>query len=122
MKAPPAFLPNAATMFAAVVVALLAVEGVLRLIHYQYTPLRIEVINKWSEWRYYHAYEDRHFVYDPVLIWRPREDGEFFNKQGFRGKLLGAVRDGPRIFAIGDSNTLGWPGSGAPNWPMYLEQ
>lgn len=104
--------------------SLLALEGVLRLTHFEYTPLRIQVVNKWSEWRYYHAFEDRHFVYDPVLIWRPRKGGEFFNEQGYRGQVLTAAKQSAttRIFAIGDSNTLGWPGQGAPNWPMYLEQ
>lgn len=109
---------------AAVCLSLGLLEGALRLIHYEYTPLRIQVIRKWSEWRYYHAFEDRHFVYDPVLIWRPRKGGEFFNEQGFRGRLLTSSKEpgAARIFAIGDSNTLGWPGPDGPNWPSYLQE
>jgi len=110
--------------FAATAASLLVLEAGLRLCGYEYTPLRIEVVKKWSEWRYYHAFEDKHFVYDPVLIWRPRKGGEFFNEQGYRGRVISPVKEleTTRIFAIGDSNTLGWPGHDAPNWPMYLEQ
>ena len=109
---------------AATAASLLVVETGLRLGGYEYTPLRVETVKKWSEWRYYHAFEDKHFVYDPVLIWRPRKGGEFFNEQGYRGKVISPMKDfgTTRIFAIGDSNTLGWPGNDAPNWPLYLEQ
>src|SRR5262245_23364865 len=111
-------------MSAAIIVSLLVVEAWLRFVHYEYTPLRIEVMKNWSEWRYYHAFEDRNFVYVPVLIWRPRPGGTFFNEQGYRGKVIPAAKEVgiTRIFAIGDSNTLGWPGNDGPNWPMYLEQ
>jgi lysophospholipase L1-like esterase len=124
MRTLRSLLAKAGLMFAATAVSLLALEGVLRLADYRYTPLRVQVITKWSEWRYYHAFEDRHFVYDPILIWRPRKGSPFFNEQGYRGKLLPPTKEAGtvRIFAIGDSNTLGWPGDGAPQWPMYLEQ
>src|SRR5262245_49800303 len=104
--------------------ALALVEGLLRLVGYSYTPLSIQVIQNYSEWRYFHAFEDKHFVYDPYLIWRPRSDAPGFNSQGYRGREISLEkRPGDyRIFAVGDSNTLGWIGHGDPNWPAYLEQ
>jgi lysophospholipase L1-like esterase len=61
-------------------------------------------------------------VYDAELIWRPRKGRGIFNEQGFRGKLLTEAKSSIRLFAIGDSNTLGWDGTGGPQWPAYLEQ
>ncbi len=99
-------------------------EWFLRLINYNYTPLRIQVINNYSEWRYYHSFQDKHFIYDPHLIWRPKKGAFIFNSQGYRGKEI-SVDKKPgefRIFAIGDSNTLGWYGDDGPNWPTYLQE
>jgi lysophospholipase L1-like esterase len=94
------------------------------LIDYNYTPLRIRVVNNYSEWRYYHSFQDEHFVYDPNLVWRPKKGAFVFNSQGYRGKEI-SIDKKPgefRIFAIGDSNTLGWYGDNGPNWPMYLQE
>jgi lysophospholipase L1-like esterase len=103
------------------------VEGLLRLYGYHYTPLSIQLEEKtkkeYSEWRDHHAFQDKHFTYDPYLIWVPRKDTPGFNAQGYRGKEL-SVEKKPgsyRVFAIGDSNTLGWVGDDSPNWPRYLE-
>jgi lysophospholipase L1-like esterase len=117
-------LANTGLLLTALAVPLLLSEGALRLIDYQYTPLRIKTIETWSEWRYYHAFEDDNFVYDPELIWRPRKGSGFFNEQGYRGNLLTETKQpgSVRVFAIGDSNTLGWSGVGGPQWPAYLEQ
>src|SRR5262245_58067164 len=93
MKAFKNLMEKVLLVVTAVVVSLLVFEGALRLIGYCYTPLRIETINTWSEWRYYHAFDDAKFVYDPELIWRPRKGSGGFNKQGFRGKLLTPVRE-----------------------------
>jgi lysophospholipase L1-like esterase len=103
------------------------VEATLRLTGYDYTPLSIRLEEKtkkeYSEWRDYHAFQDEHFTYDPYLIWVPRKDAPGFNSQGYRGKELTAEKKpgSYRIFAIGDSNTLGWVGDDSPNWPKYLE-
>lgn len=104
--------------------ALVLVEAVLWLVGYSYTPLRIEVIDNWGEWRYYHAAEDRNYVYDPELIWRPKPGPPVFNAQGYRGEALGAekVPGEYRIFAVGDSNTLGWVGEEDVNWPRFLQE
>lgn len=105
-----------------IVVSLSICEVFLRWIGYTYTPLRIQTIETWSEWRYFHAFQDEHFAYDPYLIWRPRNGVPPFNSHGYRGgeinlrKEPGAIR----IFAIGDSNTLGWLGNGDFNWPEPL--
>src|SRR5262245_45529403 len=106
---------------------LVILEIVLRLIGYSYTPLSIHLEEKtkkeWSEWRDYHAFQDKHFTYDPYLIWVPRRDIPGFNAQGYRGKELSPEKapGSYRIFAIGDSNTLGWVEENSPNWPRYLE-
>ena len=109
---------------AGIVLSLILTEIGLRVFKFNYTPLRIEVINNWSEWRYYHAFEDKNFEYDPILIWRPKKGGDFSNSQGYRGREVtpGQETHSFRIVAIGDSNTLGWSGKNGPNWPAYLEQ
>jgi lysophospholipase L1-like esterase len=93
------------------------------MIDYNYSPMKIEAISK-NDWREFHSFKDDNFEYDPYLIWRPRKNYSVFNSQGFRGEELGVKKDNEfRIFAIGDSNTLGWSGEkNAPNWPMYLEE
>lgn len=106
------------------VLSLAICELFLRWMGFSYTPLRIQVIDQWSEWRYFHAFQDQHFTYDPNLIWRPRNGVPPFNSQGYRGREI-AVEKPPgsfRIFAIGDSNTLGWLGPRDLNWPAYLEE
>jgi len=113
-----------ALILAGVLLALTSAELMLLWMDYRYTPLRIETIKRYSEWRYFHSYEDRHFIYDTNLLWRPRPGTPLFNRQGYRGREL-TSRKSPaeiRIFAIGDSNTLGWYGERDANWPMYLEQ
>ena len=50
-----------------ILVALLIGEGFLRWIDYRYSPLRIKTIETSHEWRFYHAFEDKDFVYDPIL-------------------------------------------------------
>ncbi|MCX6355267.1 MAG: hypothetical protein NTZ78_10245 [Candidatus Aureabacteria bacterium] len=91
------------------------------IIDYNYSPLHIQVLKK-NERRDYHSFNDDYFTYDPYLFWRPRSGFSIFNSQGFRGKELPTVKgDEYRIFAFGDSNTLGWRGKNGPNWPLYLE-
>lgn len=95
-------------------------ELALRIVNYNYSPMKIKG-TKTNDWRAFHSFEDKHFVYDPYLIWSPRKNFSIFNSQGFRGEELGLKKDGEfRIFAIGDSNTLGWQGEDGPNWPLYL--
>jgi lysophospholipase L1-like esterase len=92
-------------------------------IDYRYTPLRIKTIESQNEWRFYHAFEDKDFVYDPDLIWSPRKGIAPFNSQGYRAPEMTPVK-GPgsiRILALGDSNTLGGLGKDDPVWPNYLE-
>jgi len=104
-------------------VSLLICELILTVAGYRYTPLRIEVQKK-SDWRDYHIFEDSSFVSDSDLIWRPKADSAVFNSQGYRGKELPADKDrqSVRIFTIGDSNTLGWGQPNGPNWPLYLDE
>src|SRR5262249_11536865 len=109
---------------ASVFLTLVVAEAVLRLIGYSYTPLSIEVIKNWSEWRYYHSFQDEHFVYDSYLLWRPRRGDPMFNAQGYRGEEVGVEKKPGsfRIFAVGDSNTLGWRGKDGPSWPKDLQE
>ncbi len=104
-------------------VGLLVFEVVLALVGYAYSPLRIR-LERQTDWRPFHIFEDRHFVYDPALLWRPRNRKGIFNDQGYRGRELRAPKEAGslRIVAVGDSNTLGWDGPGGPNWPAYLEE
>ena len=107
-----------------ILVALLIGEGFLRWRNYTYSPLRIKTIESSHEWRFYHAFEDKDFVYDPYLIWRPRKGVPPFNSQGYKGNELTATKTSGsfRIFAIGDSNTLGGLGENDPAWPKYLHE
>jgi lysophospholipase L1-like esterase len=119
-------IKNITLLIFSVFFTLIISEIFLRVIDYNYSPVKIELKNEVlanSDWRDYHAFEDDHFVYDPNLIWKPKKNYSVFNSQGFRGRELGYKKNGEfRIFTIGDSNTLGWQGEqDAPNWPMYLE-
>jgi lysophospholipase L1-like esterase len=98
-------------------------ELVLVWIDYNYTPLRIKTIESQNEWRFYHAFQDKDFVYDPDLIWSPRKGIAPFNSQGYRAiEITPAKTPGSiRIFTLGDSNTLGGLGKNDPSWPTYLE-
>lgn len=111
-------------VFASLLTAIVASEVLLRLMDYNYSPLRIEFRGNVHDYRLYHAFEDRHFVYDPYLIWRPKGNSSVFNSQGYSGKELEKHKSlqEVRILALGDSNTLGWAGKDGPNWPRYLEE
>ena len=106
----------------AVVIAIAATEGVLRAIGYHYSPVKIGT-GVAGDFREEHAFNDRHLVYDPDLIWRPLS-GQFspFNPQGFRGLPVQMPKPAglTRIFALGDSNTFGWDVDEGVNWPAQL--
>ena len=114
---------GAALVLFSVLLTLLAVEGVLILVGYEYSPLSIEA-GPGDDARQYHLFEDSHFAYDPDSIWRPKKDFSVFNSQGFRGPELAAAKEPGsfRIFAVGDSNTLGWADRNGSNWPADLEE
>src|SRR5262245_5268537 len=84
------YLKRIVLVLVSLVLALGLVEVILRVVDYQYTPLRIQVLQNWSEWRYYHSFKDEHFVYDPYLIWRPKKGYSVFNSQGYRGEEVSA--------------------------------
>lgn len=102
-------------------------EGALRLYGYRYQAMHVALPDDPNDYRSRHAFSDTHFEYDPVLIWRPRKGVPPFNDEGFRGAPLGERGDANtlRLFALGDSNTLGWlgvDGDPAPSWPIFLEE
>lgn len=105
-------------------VSLAGSELLLRAAGYQYSPLQLGAGVK-DDWRDDHAFGDRHLVYDPLLIWRPRS-GSFspFNPQGFRGAPVDPVKapGARRLVALGDSNTFGWDVDDGANWPSQLQQ
>ncbi|MEZ5331995.1 MAG: GDSL-type esterase/lipase family protein [Thermoanaerobaculia bacterium] len=117
----PRWLANALTAAAAIVVTLLLAEGVLRLVGYEYKPLKLDVGA--HDDRGVHLFQEEHFVYDPELIWRPRPGRSVFNEQGFRGPVLAHEKPPGRLrlFTVGDSNTLGWAGPNGANWPAELQ-
>ena len=108
-------------VIASVACGVLVAELLLSIVGYEYTPMTIELAGR-SDHRAYHMFEDSHFTYDSGLLWRPKNGFDTFNDQGFRGPTLESVKpaDAYRIFAIGDSNTLGWAGSDGANWPQFL--
>ncbi len=112
-----------ALLLGSTIFSLLAIELGLRLFNFQYSPVKIEVHGVVTDWRFKHSFEDGHFEFDPLQIWRPRAGRKVFNALRYRGELLGpSKRDGElRILAVGDSNTLGWA-SDSVHWPGYLEQ
>jgi len=122
-------LRKLALSLVAALVALGLCEAALWALGYSYSPLHINPLAQDSDSRLYHAFEDEHFRADPELIWVPCEHRRPFNDQGFRGEELARTK-GPneyRIFALGDSNTLGWEdrqegGATIPgaHWPRYL--
>lgn len=117
------WLMNLGLVLVSLVLCLTGAEVILRWLDYEYRPLKIQVRNP-EQARLQHIFQDEYFVYDPLLIWRPRPDGEIFNAQGYRGPELDADKSPEeyRILAIGDSNTLGWGGSAGAHWPGYLHE
>ena len=120
-------IPLTLLSFLSIAAALLISEGFLSLIDYRYSPMQImrtEAAATRGDQRYFHSIQDKHFVYDPYLIWRPRALYDVFNSQGYRGKELPPVKASGsyRIFAIGDSNTLGWGKKNGANWPSDLQR
>ena len=104
-------------------ICLVLAEQVLRAVGYEQNPLKVQVGNT-ADARLYHVFEDRHFVYDPELIWRPKSSHGVFNSQGYRGPEMTVPKPqgSLRVVAIGDSNTLGWDGAGGANWPGFLHR
>jgi lysophospholipase L1-like esterase len=101
---------------------LAAGELLLRATGFEYRPLAVDTTGR--DGRSELAFESAHFSFDDELIWRPRPGRSVFNEQGFRGPPIDSdrPRDGAlRIFAVGDSNTLGWAGPQGSNWPASLQ-
>lgn len=122
------FIIIAISIFLGLFLAFLTAEIALRVIDYDYIPLRIRKLGRKikdmprSDWRGFHSVMDDRFIYDPELIWRPRKKYGPFNSQGFKGPEVDILKKANeyRIFTIGDSNTLG-PEQGC-SWPEYLGQ
>lgn len=100
--------------------AFAASEFLLRMAGYHYRPMIVQD-KRANDFRADHAFEDKHFAFDPDLIWRPLPVAPF-NSQSLRGRLL-EMAPSPQqsefIVAIGDSNTLG-PLDSIP-WTEFLE-
>ncbi len=115
-------LANAVLALAATLLTLTAAEQLLRALGYDYKPLQLYAGD--PDQRGFHLFDEKQFVYDPELIWRPRPGASVFNAQGFRGPELPAEKPaGERwLFTVGDSNTLGWPGEHGAHWPGDLQR
>jgi lysophospholipase L1-like esterase len=111
-------------------VAALTCEVVLWEIDYSYVPVDIDGTTLADQARNRMIYQCEYFRCDPELMWRPKKGYSLFNAQGFRGKELAEVKAPGefRIFAIGDSNTLGiWqeaqdPDNRSSDWPGILDR
>jgi lysophospholipase L1-like esterase len=115
VKGLPRWVTNLGLLLGGVFASLLAAELLLRWTGYEYRPLKIGSDD--ADQRSFHIFNDRHFVYDPDALWRPKPNFEVFNAQGFRGPELSLDKPANefRVYAVGDSNTLGvaeaaWPG------------
>lgn len=111
---------NPLIALSSVLLLLGGVEGGLRLAHFEYSPLTL--VNR-SDSRSLHMFRDRPTIYDPYLLWKLNPAAaEIFNSAGFRGPELAENKpEGTyRIFAIGDSNTLGSTIGMSPHWPGFL--
>lgn len=98
------------------------VEVALRLTGVDYSPMRVE--DRRRDIGTQHLFDNEAFVYDQVLIWRPRAGQGVFNRQGFRGEEITTARTPGALLlaAVGDSNTLGWGGAKGAHWPGDLER
>ena len=122
------YLKRVGLSLAALLLALAACEAILRAVGYYYVPFTLQVGGEAQDWRLKHAFAETCFVFDPELIWRPKPNSSVFNSQGFRGRELPPHKQPGefRVFAIGDSNTIGWAPDvpakyhGA-NWPEHLQ-
>ncbi|MCZ6726884.1 MAG: SGNH/GDSL hydrolase family protein, partial [Acidobacteria bacterium] len=111
---------NAALLLAAPVLSLAVVELVMVWLDYDYRPLTISARDNLRDTL---AFNEEHFEFDQRLLWRPRRGYKIFNRQGFRGPVLGPERrrGEVRIATVGDSNTLGWRGEDGAHWPGLLD-
>ena len=120
--ATPKVVKNGLLVVASVALALSLAETSLRSLGYRYSPMAIEDASGRDD-RLIHLFKLEDFVTDPALLWRPRANQSVFNAQGFRGHELSSPKTSGefRIFAVGDSNTLGWAGEDGTHWPGFLE-
>jgi len=108
--------------FISIVATVVLSELLLTVTGLEINPLKVRSKTV-KNYRSFHVSEDSNFIYDPQLIWKPKPGFGVFNRQGFRGPELPTPKphDSFRIFAVGDSNTLGWDGKFG-NWPGYLQK
>lgn len=107
----------------AIYLSIFLVEGLLRLVGYSYRPIAMLKKNN-SDSRYFHAFQDHKHVYDPYLIWRPKNDPLEYNSGSYKevNHALDKQTDALRIFVIADAGSLACSGKTDANWPMYLQQ
>jgi lysophospholipase L1-like esterase len=106
---------------ASVIVSLVIVEFWLSITDYSYHPLSTKIAAT-NDQREAHMFLDKDTVYDPVLLWKPNIQGSvIFNSQGFRGVEINETNSEYfKIFALGDSNTVGENRLPDMSWPRYL--
>lgn len=108
-----------------VTVILLAAEVTLRLQGFHFSPeaLRVEYSKDGSVRMFQHHLSSRHFVRDPVTIWKPKPSEPPFNSLGYRGEELPEAKaEGEyRILAVGDSNTVGHESSWVNEIPPSID-
>jgi lysophospholipase L1-like esterase len=110
-----------ALLLGSTVITLALLEVGLRLAGFTMAPVDIQIARQ-SDARTLHVFEDDNFEHHPDLIWIPRRSHSVFNGQAFRGPEIHAPKAAGelRLFAVGDSNTLGWAGPDGAHWPADL--
>jgi lysophospholipase L1-like esterase len=110
-----------ALLLGSTVITLALLEVGLTLAGFTTAPVDIQIARQ-SDARTLHVFEDDNFEHHPDLIWTPRRSHSVFNGQAFRGPEIHAPKAAGelRLFAVGDSNTLGWAGPDGAHWPADL--
>jgi lysophospholipase L1-like esterase len=106
---------------ASIVLTIGAIEAVLRATDYHFSPVVLVPPESVGDFRAFHIEGDRLAVFDPDLFWRPNpSEWSEMNDDGFRGRAPSSRADEVVVVAIGDSNTIGAPGTGE-HWPADLQ-
>jgi len=113
-------LGRVALALASAALTLGVLEAGLRVAGYRFSPVLFVPARGLADFRAFHLETDGLVTFDPELLWRPNperwadmdEDGLRVLRQGRPGETL--------VLVVGDSNTIGAPGSGE-HWTADLQ-
>ena len=105
---------------ASLLLTLAAVEAGLRLAGYRFSPVVLVSTEGKGDFRAFHLQSDPLVMFDPELFWRPNPAAwADMDADGLRGRPARGAGE-VLIVAIGDSNTIGAPGTGE-HWTADLQ-